>query len=514
MSAYRRVLLVLVLAMIPALAWAQTSVVMRGRASTQNATTTPLSSGATFTGTWEDSRDYANVTVTAFSDKASASGGLKCQWSSDAVNVDVEESYTISANVGQGLTNTSKARYFRVEYTNGGVTQTVFRLSTVYRNSGSADVEASGGGLTDTELRATPVPVSGTVTANAGTGTLAVSGPVTDTQIRATPLPVSGTITANVGTGTQPVSGTVTVTDGSGALNVIVDSGTTAATQSGTWTVQPGNTANTTAWKVDGSAVTQPVSGTVTANVGSGTQPVSGTFWQATQPVSGTFWQATQPVSGTFWQTTQPVSGTFWQATQPVSGTIACSNCGGAVTPLFRGRASTFRTLGRAGTTGQKLMSLHNATGSAVKVVIEKVIVDMWQTVIKAVTVAPPLVRIWKVTVLPTNGTALTKNKIGGSTTSSASVTVLGDASADGTGSGTTLTATLPAGTILSQQTAPRLITAAGYLPPGKLEFLEETDAEIELGPLEGIVVFLDYTLATQNPVTDMWVASVQWREE
>lgn len=32
------------------------------------------------------------------------------------------------------------------------------------------------------------------------------------------------------------------------------------AKQSGTWTVQPGNTANTTAWKVDGSAVTQPVS--------------------------------------------------------------------------------------------------------------------------------------------------------------------------------------------------------------------------------------------------------------
>lgn len=41
-----------------------------------------------------------------------------------------------------------------------------------------------------------------------------------------------------------------------------------AASQSGTWTVQPGNTANTTAWKVDGSAVTQPVSGTVTSNVG------------------------------------------------------------------------------------------------------------------------------------------------------------------------------------------------------------------------------------------------------
>jgi len=56
------------------------------------------------------------------------------------------------------------------------------------------------------------------------------------------------------------------------------------ATQSGTWTVQPGNTANTTPWlaslsqggntatisaagalKIDGSAVTQPVSGTLTS---------------------------------------------------------------------------------------------------------------------------------------------------------------------------------------------------------------------------------------------------------
>lgn len=49
-------------------------------------------------------------------------------------------------------------------------------------------------------------------------------------------------------------------------------SGTINAAQSGTWTVQPGNTANTTAWKVDGSAVTQPV---------------SGTFFQTTQPISG-----------------------------------------------------------------------------------------------------------------------------------------------------------------------------------------------------------------------------------
>lgn len=65
--------------------------------------------------------------------------------------------------------------------------------------------------------------------------------------------------------------------------------GTVAATQSGTWTVQPGNTANTTAWKVDGSAVTQPVSGTVTtappANASTNVAQLAGT---ATSVNSGT----------------------------------------------------------------------------------------------------------------------------------------------------------------------------------------------------------------------------------
>ena len=54
-----------------------------------------------------------------------------------------------------------------------------------------------------------------------------------------------------------------------GGNTITVDNGGTfavQAAQSGTWTVQPGNTANTTAWKVDGSAVTQPVSGTVSVS--------------------------------------------------------------------------------------------------------------------------------------------------------------------------------------------------------------------------------------------------------
>lgn len=69
--------------------------------------------------------------------------------------------------------------------------------------------------------------------------------------------------------GLAAMTGGATVTlygiasDGTSTATV---SGTVAATQSGTWTVQPGNTANTTAWKVDGSAVTQPVSGSATGS--------------------------------------------------------------------------------------------------------------------------------------------------------------------------------------------------------------------------------------------------------
>jgi putative ubiquitin-RnfH superfamily antitoxin RatB of RatAB toxin-antitoxin module len=184
---------------------------------------------------------------------------------------------------------------------------------------------------------------------------------------------------------------------------------------------------------------------------------------------------------------------------------------GSASTPLFTGKTATFRTLGRAGTTGQKIAAIHNATGSSIKVKVRRIRVDMWSTVVRAVTVAPPLIRLWKFTAVPTNGTALTKNKAGGSTTSNASCTLWGDASADGTGSATTLTVTLPAGTILDQQAAPRIITAVGEVSVAESVF--DYPEYIELAALEGVCVFLDYTLATQNPVTDMWTVSIQWDE-
>jgi hypothetical protein len=382
-----------------------------------------------------------------------------------------------------------------------------------------------GGGLTNSELRATPVPVeasidttglatdTGQTTGNASLATIAATDFATQTTLALIKAKTDNLDVA-LSTRSKPAD----------QQHVIVDSSATV-----------GVTGPLTDTQLRTAAV--PVS---LASVP--THGVTGAFWQVTQPVSGAFWQATQPVSGTFWQTTQPVSAaslplpagaatetTLAAASGKLPATLGQKNSAASMSVVlasdqatvpvsmaaaaatFKGRVSTFRTPGRAGTAGQKILSLHNATGSAVVVTVNKVIVDLACTVVKAITVLPPVIRLWKVTVLPTNGTALTKNKIGGSGASSASVTVLGDASADGTGSGTTLTATLPAGAIVTQEFAPRFVTAAAYEPADRIEFLGDTT--VTLGALEGLVLFLDYTLATQNPTTDMWIAGIEWSE-
>lgn len=125
-------------------------------------------------------------------------------------------------------------------------------------------------------------PISGSITANAGTnlntsalalesgGNLAsiASGVGTQSDVAVT-SDTTGTLSSKL---RGLVKMFADVWDGTNHwLKVSIQNATMAVTQSGTWTVQPGNTPNTVAWKVDGSAVTQPV---------------SGTFYQATQPVS------------------------------------------------------------------------------------------------------------------------------------------------------------------------------------------------------------------------------------
>ncbi len=198
---------------------------------------------------------------------------------------------------------------------------------------------------------------------------------------------------------------------------------------------------------------------------------------------------------------TEDVGGVHFQEVIPVSEPHAS----------FRGRVSTFRTPGRGGTTGQKIFALHNATGSTKIVHINQLAVDFTCTVVKAVTVLPPMIRASRFTALPTGGTALTKTSKDTSLTADASITAWGDASVDGTLSASALAVTIPAGMTLTQEFAARLITAAGYEPFDRTEFLEGKD--VVLRALEGVVIFLDYVLATQNPSTDMWAVTCDWFE-
>jgi hypothetical protein len=176
-----------------------------------------------------------------------------------------------------------------------------------------------------------------------------------------------------------------------------------------------------------------------------------------------------------------------------------------------RGYAASFRIPGRAGTTGQKIFAIHNATGSSKLVEVNKLSVDVAQTVVKAITSPAALIRVWRFTAVPTNGTACPKVLGDTTLTSNASVTCWMDASADGTSSASALTVTLPANNIITQEFAPRFITAVGYEETDRIHYFEE--GSITLRALEGVCVFLDYTNALSNPTTDHWSVNCQWDE-
>jgi hypothetical protein len=118
----------------------------------------------------------------------------------------------------------------------GPLTDTQLRASAVPVSLSSTTISGSvavTGPLTDTQLRASAVPVS--MTSTTVTGTVAVSGPLTDTQLRASSVPVSGTLTGVTTVGTvssvSSVSGLVTVVNNSDFSAAAITTTTTQSTQ-------------------------------------------------------------------------------------------------------------------------------------------------------------------------------------------------------------------------------------------------------------------------------------------
>lgn len=351
------------------------STTLGGLVSTGNTTTTPLSGGATYTGTWEDTRDYATLTITAYANVASATGGWKLQWSSDGSNVDKEESLTLSAASGRALAINVRSRYFRTVYTNGASAQSAFRLGTVYRPSGAGmnnytltqtlsdttlaimtrsvivGETTGGGGGGYHNVKVTPSGAL-TVEISDGGGSITVDGTVAATQSGAWTVsvnePVSiddngGSITVDGTVAVSSVSGTVVVGDGGGSLTV---DGTVAATQSGAWTVSVNEPVsiddNGSSITVDGTVAVSSVAGTVVVGDGGGSLTVDGTVG-----ISGT---VTVADGGGSLTVDGSVSVSNFPAVQPVSdnggsltvdGTVAVSSISGNVTVVDGGGSLT-----------------------------------------------------------------------------------------------------------------------------------------------------------------------------
>jgi hypothetical protein len=115
----------------------QLHVVLRGKACPECSTTTPLLGGATFTGAIVDILNYSIITVSVFSNVASATNGLKIEQSMDGVNWDWDDVYTIPANTGKTFSVQPSAQYFRVRYVNGASAQSSFRLTVVLKKNNS-----------------------------------------------------------------------------------------------------------------------------------------------------------------------------------------------------------------------------------------------------------------------------------------------------------------------------------------------------------------------------------------
>lgn len=144
-------------------------------------------------------------------------------------------------------------------------TTSVTGISIWKQISASVQLMVFGAGLATTAQRTTLAsddPAVATLGATTGSAVITDANGTIQQYLRGIVklLITAGTVVLGAGTAIIGKVGIDQTTPGT--TNLV------AAGQNGTWTVQPGNTANTTAWKVDGSAVTQPVSSGASATGG------------------------------------------------------------------------------------------------------------------------------------------------------------------------------------------------------------------------------------------------------
>lgn len=103
--------------------------VQGGAVSSVNSTTTPLSAGATWTGTWEECYQYASISILGVADVA---GTLYADFSIDGISSDRAVQLSSGSTADFGIhCLVPVAKYFRVRVVNGGSNQASLRVQTL-----------------------------------------------------------------------------------------------------------------------------------------------------------------------------------------------------------------------------------------------------------------------------------------------------------------------------------------------------------------------------------------------
>lgn len=104
--------------------------------SIRNSSNVPLTANGEFVGEWEATQPFANLSVVVFADKPSGIDGLVVEHSSDEVNVDDDDTYSVVANNGKVFSVGLFTKFVRVRFKNNATyAQGVFRLQTMLHMS-------------------------------------------------------------------------------------------------------------------------------------------------------------------------------------------------------------------------------------------------------------------------------------------------------------------------------------------------------------------------------------------
>src|SRR3990167_9109069 len=101
-----------------------------GVVSLANTSISTLAANAEFVGQPEETLKYSDIVIFVHSDVASATDGLKIEWSTDGSYFDDNDSFTYVSTGTKIFTFGAASRFFRVRYKNGTTPQGVFRLQT------------------------------------------------------------------------------------------------------------------------------------------------------------------------------------------------------------------------------------------------------------------------------------------------------------------------------------------------------------------------------------------------